>query len=179
MLALVAGTRVGVVGYGSWGGKSVRDLIALGAEVTVVARSDGKRAAALDAGAARAVGASEELPDDLAGLVVATPTTTHAEITEELLPREIPIYVEKPLTCDGVWGMRLAELAPDRLFVMHKWRYHPGVELLGEMARTKELGPVVGLRSVRVGWGNPHPDVDGVWILVPHDLSIALEGLGA
>jgi predicted dehydrogenase len=174
----VAGTPVGVVGYGNWGRHIVRDLIALGAAVTVVARDETRRRAALDAGATRVVGAVDALPDDLEGLVVATPTVTHAEVTDQLIPYGVPIYVEKPLTCDGAAARRLAELAPDRLFVMHKWRYHPGIQLLGEIARSGELGPVVGLRTVRVGWGNPHPDVDGVWILVPHDVSIALEILG-
>lgn len=174
----VAATPVGVVGYGNWGRNIVRDLIALGAAVTVVARAETRRRAALDAGAARVVGAVDALPDDLDGLVVATPTVTHAEVTEQLIPYGVPIYVEKPLTCDAAEARHLAELAPDRLFVMHKWRYHPGIELLGEIARSGELGPVVGLRTVRLGWGNPHPDVDGVWILAPHDLSIALEVLG-
>ena len=174
----VAASAVGVVGYGNWGRNIVRDLIALGAAVTVVARDETKRRAALEAGAARVVGATDDLPDDLQGLVVVTPTVTHAEVTEQLIPYGVPIYVEKPLTCDAAAARHLAELAPDRLFVMHKWRYHPGIELLGEIARSGELGPVVGLRTVRVGWGNPHPDVDGVWILVPHDLSIALEILG-
>jgi predicted dehydrogenase len=62
---------------------------------------------------------------------------------------------------------------------MDKWRYHPGVELLGEIARSGELGEIVGLRTTRVGWGNPHDDVDIVWILAPHELSIALEILGS
>jgi predicted dehydrogenase len=61
---------------------------------------------------------------------------------------------------------------------MHKWRYHPGVELLAELVRSEELGPVVGLRTTRIGWGNPHGDVDGIWMLASHDLSIALEVLG-
>ena len=171
-------TPIGVVGYGNWGRYIVRDLIALGAAVTVVARDETRGRAALDAGAARVVGAVDDLPDDLGGLVVATPTATHAEVTEQLILYGVPIYVEKPLTCDAAAARHLAELAPDRLFVMHKWRYHPGIELLGEIARSGELGPVIGLRTVRVGWGNAHPDVDGVWILVPHDLSIALEILG-
>ena len=174
----MAASAVGVVGYGKWGRNIVRDLIALGAAVTVVARDETNRRAALEAGAARAVDAIDNVPDDLEGLVVATPTVTHAEVTEQLIPYGVPIYVEKPLTCDAAAARHLAELAPDRLFVMHKWRYHPGIELLGEIARSGELGPVVGLHTVRVGWGNPHPDVDGVWILVPHDLSIALEVLG-
>ncbi len=37
---------------------------------------------------------------------------------------------------------------------------------------------MIGVRTIRAGWGNPHRDVDGVWILAPHDLSIMLEVLG-
>ena len=61
---------------------------------------------------------------------------------------------------------------------MDKWRYHPGVELLAEIARSGELGGVVGLRTTRIGWGNTH-DVDPVWVLAPHDLAIGLEILGS
>ena len=167
-----------MVGYGEWGRNIVRDLVELGAAVTVVARDETKRRAALDAGVARVVASTDELPDDLEGLVVATPTSTHAEVTEQLIPRQLPIYVEKPLTTSVASATRLAELAPDRVFVMHKWRYHPGIELLAEIARSQELGPPVCLHCVRLGWGNPHQGVDAVWILAPHDLSIALEIFG-
>jgi predicted dehydrogenase len=61
---------------------------------------------------------------------------------------------------------------------MDKWRYHPGVEALAAIARSGELGKAVGVRSVRRGWGNNHPDVDPVWTLAPHDLAIGLEILG-
>ena len=174
----VAGIAVGLVGHGSWGRHILRDLVALGCSVSVVTRDDGRRAAALETGAERVVSHFDELPDDLRGIVVATPITTHAEVVDSLLPRDVPLFVEKPLTDDAAAAARLADLAPDRLFVMHKWRYHPGVELLGEIARSEELGPVAGLRTVRVGWGNSHADTDGVWVLAPHELSIALEVLG-
>jgi predicted dehydrogenase len=61
---------------------------------------------------------------------------------------------------------------------MDKWRYHPGIEALRDIARSGDLGPVHGLRTTRVGWGHPHPE-DAVWVLVPHELSIALEILGS
>jgi predicted dehydrogenase len=50
--------------------------------------------------------------------------------------------------------------------------------MLAAIARSGELGPVVGLRTTRAQWGQPHRDVDAVWILLPHDLSIALEVFG-
>ena len=90
----------------------------------------------------------------------------------------VPIFVEKPLTDDPAAADRLAAAAGDHLFVMDKWRYHPGVELLRELARNGSLGTVRGLHTTRVGWGNPHDDVDGAWVLAPHDLAIGLEILG-
>ena len=149
--------------------------MSLGCRVTVVDRSGRSRR---DAAAGAAVVESiSELPD-VDGVVVAVPTVAHARVVEDLLPRGVPIFVEKPLTADPAAARRLAEAAPDRLFVMDKWRYHPGIERLAEIARSGELGPVLGLRTTRVDWGNPHDDVDAVWILLPHDLAIALEVLG-
>jgi predicted dehydrogenase len=169
--------RVALVGCGSWGKHILRDLLSLGCDVSVVARSDESSGRAREAGASRIVGSIAELPG-VDGAVVSTPTTTHAAVVEELLPLGVPLYVEKPLTDEPASARRLAEAAPDRLFVMHKWRYHDGIRALAEIARSGELGPVTGLRTTRVGWGNPHGDVDGVWMLAPHDLSIALEILG-
>lgn len=170
------GTRVGLVGCGKWGRHVLRDLVSLGCEVSVAARSGASRAAAAEGGAADVAETVGELPE-VEGIVVATPTKTHAAVVEEALAREVPVFVEKPLTDDLAAADRLAAAAPERLFVMDKWRYHPAVELLAELARTQELGRVLGLRTTRNGWGNPH-DVDSVWILAPHELAIGLEILG-
>jgi predicted dehydrogenase len=168
---------VGLVGCGGWGRHILRDLVALGCEVSVVARSEESRARAEEGGAASIVGDVASLPR-LDGVVVATPTATHAEVLEDVLPLGIPVFCEKALTDNPESAARLAEQAPDQLFVMDKWRYHPGVQELAAIARERRLGAVSGLRTVRVGWGNAHADVDMVWILAPHDLSIALEVLG-
>jgi predicted dehydrogenase len=154
----------------------LRDLVALGSEVTVAVRSVEGRAAAEQGGAVEVV----ETVDDLAevdGIVVVTPTQTHASVVESALEHGVPVFVEKPLTDELASAERLAKAAPDRLFVMDKWRYHPGIELLGSMAREGELGRVLGLRTFRLGWGNPH-DVDAAWVLAPHELAIGLEILG-
>ena len=169
---------VALVGPGRWGRHILRDLVALGAETTVVDHAGRSREAALAAGAAAVVDSVDALPERVTGAVVATPTTTHAEVVEQLLERPLAVFCEKPLTDDPASAARIAAAAPDRVFVMHKWRYHPGVELLAELVRSEELGPVVGLRTTRIGWGNPHGDVDGIWMLASHDLSIALEVLG-
>jgi len=73
---------------------------------------------------------------DVAGVVVATPTSTHAAVVAETLALGVPMFVEKPLTDDPESATTLAERAGNRLFVMDKWRYHPGIEALAAMARS-------------------------------------------
>jgi len=169
---------VGLVGCGRWGRHILRDLVALGCEVHVVARSEESRSRAREVGAAAIVPDVESLPA-LDGAVVATTTSTHAAVIEQLLEREVPVFTEKPLSDDAAAAARLAERAPDRLFVMDKWRYHAGVRELATIAREERLGRVSRVITIRIGWGNPHDDVDPVWVLAPHDLSIALEVMGA
>lgn len=169
--------RLALVGCGRWGVHVLRDLLALGCEVVVVARSEASRVRAEEGGATAVVPATRDLTD-IEGAVVVTPTTTHAEVLDELLDLGVPVFVEKPLAEDPGDAAALAARAPDRLFVMHKWRHHPGVEALASIARSGELGAVSSLHTTRIGWGNPHGDVDGVWMLAPHDISIALEVLG-
>ena len=170
---------LGLVGVGRWGRHILRDLLALGARVVAVAPSAVTRSFAVENGAERAVPDVSDLPTNVDGIVVCTPTTTHSAVVARSLDFGVPLFCEKPLTDDVDSARRLAEGAPDRLFVMHKWRYHPGIVELARIAASGELGPVVAVRSHRLGWGNPHGDVDGVWMLAPHDISIGLEILGS
>lgn len=169
--------RIGLAGCGRWGRFILRDLIELGAIVSVAAPSEASRAVALAGGATSVHAAITDLPE-AEGYVVAVPTILHAEAIEALLPRNRPIFVEKPLTCDATAAARILAVAPDRVFCMDKWRYHGGVLKLAELARSGTLGEVLTVRCWRLGWGNPHADVDAAWILAPHDLSIILEILG-
>ena len=168
---------VGLVGCGRWGRNILRDLVDLGCEVIVVARSEGSRRHAREGRAAAVCGTLKDMPP-VEGIVVATSSPSHAEVVERLLERNVPIFVEKPMTVDAAGAARLARQAADRLFVMHKWRYHPGVEMLAEFARKDYLGPVIGLQTRRTGWSSIDREEDPVWYLTPHDLSICLEVLG-
>lgn len=168
---------VALVGCGKWGRHILRDLVALGCEVPVVARSQESVARAQEGGAVAIVEDIASLPR-LDGVVVATPTSTHAAVLREVLARDVPVFCEKPLTDDPIAAEHLAARAPDSLFVMDKWRYHPGVLELAAIARERRLGTVLGIRTVRVG-GNPREDADPVWVLAPHDLAIGLEIFGA
>lgn len=169
---------VALVGCGRWGQNILRDLTALGCDVAVVARSDASVERARTGGAVTIVDTVAALPV-VEGAVVATRSGGHEAAVDSLLGLDIPLFVEKPLAPDAAAVARLAAAAPDRIFEMHKWRYHPGIEALRDIVRSDELGPVVGLRTLRLGWGGAIDDVDPIWHLGPHDLSIALEILGA
>ena len=170
-------THIGLAGCGNWGRFILRDLKSLGCRVTVAARSTRSRAFAAEFGADHVVPSIGELPSGADGFVVATPTALHHEAVAALVAFGRPVFVEKPLTNDLDSARDLESRAPGRIFVMDKWRYHPGVEALRDLARSQELGPVRYIQTLRLGWSNPH-EVDAGWILLPHDLAITLEILG-
>ena len=166
-----------MVGCGRWGSLVVRDLVALGVSTHVVARSAESRGRAEEAGASEVVGDVRDLTG-MRGFVVLTPTATRPEIIKEVLGRGVPVFTEKPLALDVRDARALAAAADGRLFVMDKWRYHPAVACLSELARSGELGAPLGLHCRRLSTGNPRGEDDGVANLLPHDLAIAQEVLG-
>ncbi|MEW9836525.1 Gfo/Idh/MocA family protein [Mesorhizobium marinum] len=169
--------HVGLIGCGGWGKLILRDLKALGATVTCVAPGETSRANARAHGADVIVSSVAELPA-VDGAVVATPSDSHGEVLLGLLPRNVPLFVEKPLTSDLASAQRLAAMASGRIFVMDKWRYHAGIDRIARYARSGEIGDVLGLRLFRLGWSMTHNEVDPIWNLLPHDLSICLHILG-
>lgn len=177
MAAGVASPNVALMGCGRWGRHILRDLVALGCGVAVVDPDEAARRHALDHGANDASATLAGIgPCD--GIVIATPAGDHAGAIEAALDRSVAIFCEKPLALDAAQATRLAARGEGRLFVMDKWRYHPGIEALRDLARSGELGEVVGLRTSRIGAAPPQVDTDPIWTLATHDLSIALEILG-
>ncbi|MEX2127596.1 MAG: Gfo/Idh/MocA family oxidoreductase [Xanthobacteraceae bacterium] len=168
---------VGLVGCGRWGRNILRDLLSLRCRVVVVEPNPENRQLAATLGPAEIVNDISRLPP-VEGIIAATPATTHAAVVEALLDRGVPIFCEKPLTTDPASAARLVNRASDRLFVMHIWRYHCGIQELAEIARSQQLGPVLALRTERTNWTSPRQDTDSIWTLVPHDLTIALAILG-
>lgn len=168
--------EIGLIGCGRWGSNILRDLRSCGAEVHVVAKNNLSLAKA---------GGAASTHQDIAqlaamdGYVVATPTITHAAVIEGLLATGRPIFVEKPMTADVASARRIAKEAAGRLFVMDKWRYHPGIDAMRREIAGGRTGKVVAINLVRWSWGQPHSDVSPLWILAPHDLSILLHLTGS
>jgi len=169
--------HISLIGCGRWGRNILSDLLSLGCDVAVADPAVEARRCALATGARQVFETLQELPPS-DGIVIASTTSMHASVIEHTLELGVPIFVEKPMTCDRVAADRLAKAGTNRLFVMDKWRYHPGIEELRRIAVSGEFGRPAGMHLRQVGWGLPHSDVDVTWILLSHCLSIALEVLG-
>lgn len=173
---------IGLVGCGAWGKHILRDLKSLGVQVGVVARSEGSIANARGGKADHIFPSLAGLSKltNLSGVVVASSTATHYSVLVELIRLfpTLPLFCEKPVADRLAHALHLLELQPNLIFVMDKWRYHPGVLKLAEIAREESLGKVLGVHTERLAWGTAHRDLNSVWHLLPHDNSILLEILG-
>lgn len=169
--------KIGLVGCGRWGKNILRDLVALNVQVYACEPIKSKREDAQKNGAIEVFKNHNLLPD-VDGYIIVTETSNHYQVILDLIKKNKPIYSEKPLTDSIVNTKHLVEIAENQVFVMHKWRYHGGVQKIAELVRSGDYGQPVHIDIERKQYGIPHKDVDASFILTPHDLSIALHILG-
>ncbi len=169
---------IGLIGCGRWGKNILRDLCQLNTKVAVIDPSISAQTEAINIGAYSIHNDIMKEMNQLDGFIISSPTITHAEIIKKLVHFNKPIFVEKPLTCNINTARDLENICKDNIFVMDKWRYHPGIQELSCIINSGELGNIQAIQTYRLGWGCFHDDVDSLWILLPHDLSIALHLLG-
>lgn len=171
------GVRIAVAGYGYWGAKHVRVLSTLPGVSVVVVDSDPARtheARRFFPGAETANDLDEVL-DQVDGVVVATPPSTHAEIALHALHRGKHVLVEKPLATFVTKARQLVDTAAEKdavLMVGHTFVYNAAVWKLRELVKSGELGRILYIDTARLNLGLYQSDVDVVWDLAPHDLSI-------
>jgi predicted dehydrogenase len=166
---------IAVIGCGRWGRNIVRDLLALDCEVVAIDITASARRDAIALGASSASTTLGEYTDlgPLDGVVIAASTRNHTALASEVLTStNVPVFVEKPMAHDVATARALVELGSDRLFVMHKWSYHPGIIALADAATGGEVGNVHGVTSERVGPANPSDDTDILSLLGPHEITI-------
>ncbi len=114
-------------------------------------------------------------------VVVATPSSTHYEIAKECLLSRKHVLIEKPMTTNIEQAEELVALAEERnkvLMVGHTFLYNPGIQKMKECIRDNDFGEIYYLHATRTNLGPIRTDVNVVWDLVPHDLSIYGDLLG-
>jgi predicted dehydrogenase len=167
---------IGLIGCGVWGRNILNELLQLNITVEVIEPDTRLHEAIVKLGVRIKNTISELSQSD--GIIVATPSSTHRLILEQIIPFQVPLFIEKPLTTSYADALLLHKIAHRHVYLMHIWRYHAGIQLLGQIARSGQIGKVTALYSTRANWTSPRTDTDCVWNLAPHDLTIAIEILG-
>ncbi|HUQ41872.1 MAG TPA: Gfo/Idh/MocA family oxidoreductase, partial [Candidatus Limnocylindrales bacterium] len=114
-------------------------------------------------------------------VAIATPVNTHRKLVEEALAAGKHVFVEKPLAAtstDAEAMVRAAEKAGRTLMVGHTFVYNPAVVTIRGLIEKGELGRVNYVDSQRVNLGLHQFDINVLWDLGPHDVSISLYWLG-
>ncbi len=179
-------TRIGVIGCGYWGPNLVRNFAELpSARVVAVADLSEERLGHIRGrypGIRTTCDYRELFSMELDGVVVATPPPTHAALARECLEHDLSVLVEKPLALSSSDAEQLIELAGEQgrtLMVGHTFEYNPAVRLLRRLIESGELGKIFYIDSVRVNLGLFQRELNVLWDLAPHDLSVLIYLLGS
>lgn len=123
----------------------------------------------------------EAMWDCVDAVAIATPISTHFELAAHALRRGKHVFIEKPLAHNSEGGWRLVEMARSRhltLMTGHTFLYSPPVLRIRELIASGMLGDLHYLSLSRVNLGLYQKDVDVIWDLAVHDVSILLYWLG-
>lgn len=173
----------GIVGWGYWGPKIARNLESLSnVMVTMVVDKDARRLASLPVNQYQAwVRKTTQVEDvfrsDVDGVVIATPVQTHYRLAREALLHGKHVLVEKPLTTSIAEAEDLIALADQQgctLMVGHTFEYSPAINELRKFVQSGDLGKIYSIEAERLNLGLFRSDVNVIWDLAPHDVSILL-----
>jgi len=170
----------GVIGYGYWGPNIVRNLAGLEdshviaiADVDPNSRQRAQKAypnIRVTADAAEIITSTK-----IDAIAVISPAATHFELAKAALKNGKHVFVEKPFTSSAAQAEELVNLARQknlRIMVDHTFLFTGAVKKIGELVEEGTLGNLYYYDSTRVNLGNFQHDVNVVWDLAPHDLSI-------
>jgi predicted dehydrogenase len=175
-----------VLGYGYWGPNLARNI---------AARGDAVLAAICDANAPRRDAARQMYPgteiveryeavledESIDGIALATPAATHQTLGMAALRAGKHLLVEKPLAmtvADGAELVAAAEVRDRVLMVGHTFLYEAAVRHLATIVARGDIGSVASVYAQRLNLGRIRTDVNAMWNLAPHDVSILLYVLG-
>src|ERR1035437_3812482 len=171
--------KIGVIGLGYWGPNLVRNF--LGNKLV-------EKVIACDLKEDRLTQIKSKFPgievtndykkllqSDVDAIAIATSVNTHFQLAKEALEAGKHIWVEKPFTSSKAQGEELIKIAASKklnIFVDHTFLYTGAVRKIKELIDKGELGDIIYFDSVRINLGLFQHDINVVWDLAPHDLSI-------
>lgn len=108
-------------------------------------------------------------------VAIATPVYTHFDIGKTCLEYDKHVLIEKPLASSSLQCKELIRLAESRnkvLMVGHTFEYTAAVNKAREIVESEQLGDIYYIHCTRVNLGLFQPDINVIWDLAPHDISI-------
>lgn len=172
--------NVGLIGYGYWGPNLLRNLHETdGVEVKrcIDLRPERRAAASKRYPTVQVSAEADDILTDseIDAVVIATPVFTHHALAKRALEANKHVLVEKPITRTAQEAEELIQMAKSRdvvLMVDHTFVYTGAVRRMKEIIEGQELGDLYYFDSVRVNLGLFQHDIDVIWDLAPHDVSI-------
>jgi predicted dehydrogenase len=172
--------RVGIIGYGYWGPSIARNFHGLpGCELSMICDKSPeslRRAKQAYPGLTVTCDANEVLSSpDIDAVAVITPVWTHFELAKTALQNGKHVLVEKPFTSTVAQAEELIELAARKhlmIMVDHTFLFTGAVKKIRQLIDSDTLGKLYYYDSTRVNLGLFQHDVNVLWDLAPHDLSI-------
>ena len=174
-------TKIGIIGLGYWGPNLVRNFIALSEETEVLIACD-----LLDKNLEKIknnypkINLTKNYKEVLSNsridaVAIATPVATHHQLAKESLEQGKHVLVEKPMTSTVKESEELINLAKNKgliLMVDHTFLYTGAVRKIKEIIDSGKLGNIYYFDSERINLGLIQSDVNVIWDLAPHDISI-------
>ena len=178
--------RIGVIGVGYWGPNLIRNFHQfVDSEVVQVCDLNQDRLTHIK-NLYPSVRTTEDFKSitrssDVDAVCVATPVRWHYEMAKDALLNHKHVIVEKPMTASVESARELVNLARERnrvLMVDHTFEYAPAVNKIREIVTQGELGDIYYVSMSRLNLGLFQQDINVIWDLAPHDISILNYVLG-
>lgn len=172
--------KVAVIGAGYWGPNLIRNFLSQDEVENVIACDRDENRLAKMQKTFPGIELSTDYEDvikraDVEIVAIATPVSLHYEIAKKSLLAGKHCWIEKPMTVNSAEAEELIALADQhnlKIFVDHTFIYTGAVRKMKEIITSGRLGELYYFDSVRVNLGLFQHDVNVIWDLAPHDLSI-------
>ncbi|MEO8666632.1 MAG: Gfo/Idh/MocA family oxidoreductase, partial [Ignavibacteria bacterium] len=172
--------NVGIIGFGYWGTNLVRNfsnLKEVDLKIVVDQREERRHALSKLCPTAKFSTSVEELISDpeIHAVVIATPVSTHFELAIRSLQNNKHVLIEKPMTSSSEEAKMLIDLAEKKkkvLMVDHTFLYTGAVQKMKELIENGDIGNIKYFDSTRINLGLFQQDINVLWDLAPHDISI-------
>ncbi|NOX62534.1 MAG: Gfo/Idh/MocA family oxidoreductase [Chloroflexi bacterium] len=178
-------TPVGLIGFGYWGPNLARNFHAIPeCDLAAICEANAHRLAKARAlyRATRFYDNVEALLNsDIEAVAIATPARSHYPLARRALLANKHVFVEKPLAMSVAEAEELVELAEARgrvLMVGHVFEYNPAVRHIKTLLDKGVIGQPYYFYSTRVNLGRIQSDINALWSIAPHDISILIYLLG-